>query len=126
MPYFVYLLECKDKTLYCGCTNDIKARLEKHNAGKGAKYTRSRLPIKLVYFERKKSKSQALKREAEIKKKIRKQKEELVLTAQKTRKKSNSYFSLRNLENVNQRHQNKFSFSHAKHYNIAELEISAH
>lgn len=77
MPFFVYLLECSDKTLYCGYTNSLAERLAKHNAGKGAKYTRGRLPVKLVFFERKKSKSAALKRELEIKRMGRKQKAEL-------------------------------------------------
>ena len=78
MPFFVYLLKCSDKSFYCGWTPDIKARLAKHNAGKGAKYTRGRLPAKLVFLEKKKSKSAALKREAEIKKMTRKEKAALV------------------------------------------------
>lgn len=89
MQFFVYLLECSDKSLYCGSTPDIKARLAKHNVGKGAKYTRGRLPAKLVFLEKKKTKSSALKREAEIKKMTRKGKEALILsqnheTARKT------------------------------------------
>lgn len=78
MRFFVYLLECSDKTYYCGYTTDVKARLAKHNAGKGAKYTRGRLPAKLAYFERKSSKSAAIKREAEIKKMQRTQKAALI------------------------------------------------
>lgn len=49
--YYVYLLRCGDGTLYTGYTNDLKRRLAVHNAGKGAKYTRSRLPVDLVYWE---------------------------------------------------------------------------
>ena len=77
--YFVYLLECGDRSYYCGYTKDLNARIEKHNAGKGAKYTRSRLPVKLVYWERKKSLKSALKREREIKSFSRSRKEKLVL-----------------------------------------------
>ncbi len=62
-----YLLECADGTLYCGITNDIDRRLATHNAGEGAKYTRSRRPVRLVYAESCADRSHALKREAEIK-----------------------------------------------------------
>ena len=48
---YTYILKCKDETLYTGWTNDIEKRLEAHNAGKGAKYTRSRRPVELVYLE---------------------------------------------------------------------------
>jgi putative endonuclease len=65
--YFVYFLLCADGTLYCGFTDDPDARLKTHNAGKGAKYTRSRLPVKLVYREEFDSKSDALKRECALK-----------------------------------------------------------
>ena len=65
--FFVYLVECSDKSLYCGYAKDIKTRLKAHNEGKASKYTRARLPVKLVYFEAKKSRQSALKREAEIK-----------------------------------------------------------
>ena len=66
----VYLLECRDKTLYCGMTNDLENRLKQH-AGEltgGAKYTRARRPLKLVYQEKVRSRSDALKRELIIKK----------------------------------------------------------
>jgi predicted GIY-YIG superfamily endonuclease/3-methyladenine DNA glycosylase AlkD len=63
----VYILECGDGSLYTGWTNDIKKRLRSHQAGKGGKYTRSRLPVKLVYFEHAESRGDALRREAEIK-----------------------------------------------------------
>lgn len=65
---YVYILQCADKSLYTGWTTDIRKRLAAHNSGKGAKYTKSRLPVKLVYFECFDSKSDALKREAAIKK----------------------------------------------------------
>ena len=65
--YFVYLLRCGDGSLYCGSTNDLGARVAAHNAGKGAKYTRSRLPVTLAYFERATDKSAALKREYVVK-----------------------------------------------------------
>lgn len=65
--YFVYILECKDKSLYTGYTTDPRRRLYEHNEGKGAKYTRSRRPVKMVYLEKFSSLSQALKREYSIK-----------------------------------------------------------
>jgi putative endonuclease len=65
---FVYILECSDTTLYCGWTNNLQKRLEEHAAGKaGAKYTRGRRPVRLVYREPCPTKSDALKREREIK-----------------------------------------------------------
>ena len=62
-----YLLQCADETLYCGITNDLPKRLLAHNAGTGAKYTRGRLPVRLVYQESCEDKSAALKRERQIK-----------------------------------------------------------
>jgi putative endonuclease len=76
--YYVYVLSCSDDTLYTGSTNDLEKRLETHNAGKGAKYTRGRLPVVLKYSESFATKGEALKREAEIKNFSRKQK--LLLT----------------------------------------------
>lgn len=67
-PWVTYVLECGDGSLYTGSTNDLKGRVEKHSSGIGAKYTRSHLPVSLVYFENFSDKSQALKRELEIKK----------------------------------------------------------
>lgn len=75
---FVYILRCADGTLYTGWTNDIKARLQAHNRGHGAKYTRSRLPVRLVYGEELADKSQALRREMEIKRMSRLQKLALI------------------------------------------------
>jgi putative endonuclease len=62
-----YLLQCADTTLYCGITNDLDKRLAAHNAGEGAKYTRGRTPLQLVYSEPCADKSAALKRELQIK-----------------------------------------------------------
>lgn len=66
--FFVYILRCSDNTLYTGWTTDLNRRLKCHNSGKGAKYTRCRLPVKIVYYENLPDKSSALKRECEIKK----------------------------------------------------------
>ncbi len=74
----VYLLRCKDNTLYCGMTNDLENRLQMHRSGKGAKYTRGRGPLELVYTEQCADKSAALKREFEIKSMPRNQKLELI------------------------------------------------
>jgi len=71
---YVYILECADGTLYTGWTTDIQKRVQTHNAGKGAKYTRSRRPVKLVYTETFESKSDALRREYQIKQLSRAQK----------------------------------------------------
>ena len=71
---FVYMLECGDGSLYTGWTTDIEERVHTHNSGCGAKYTRSRLPVKLVYFEEVDGRSAALKREAAIKKLSREKK----------------------------------------------------
>lgn len=77
MHYF-YIFLCKDKSLYCGSTNNLKQRELLHNTGKGAKYTRSRGGGKIIYSERFKTKSKALKREAEVKKFTRLKKLELI------------------------------------------------
>lgn len=65
--WVVYILECADRTLYTGITSDIAQRIQDHERGKGAKYTRGRAPFKLLYTERHATRGQALKREAEIK-----------------------------------------------------------
>lgn len=67
MPWFVYMLRCRDGSLYTGCTDDVQRRLAVHQSGKGAKYTRSRLPVELAYQEEAADKSAALRREAAIK-----------------------------------------------------------
>ena len=74
----VYILECNDGTLYTGWTNDIDKRFKAHNDGKGAKYTKGRRPLKLVYIENLESKSEALKRENEIKKMTKDKKRQLI------------------------------------------------
>lgn len=71
-PWFIYILECGDGSLYTGSTNDIENRVKTHSSGKGAKYTRSHLPVKLVYSEELENRSFAAKRESEIKKLTRK------------------------------------------------------
>ncbi len=76
--YFVYIAQCSDKTLYTGYTNNIQDREKTHNTGKGARYTRARLPIKIVYTESFQNRSQAMKREHQIKKLSRSQKESLI------------------------------------------------
>lgn len=67
MKYFVYILECADNTLYTGYTNDIDRRLQAHNSGRGAKYTKTRLPVRLAYYESFDSKQEAMSREWHIK-----------------------------------------------------------
>jgi putative endonuclease len=75
MNYYVYIVECFDKTLYTGWTNNIEKRIREHNSGKGgAKYTRVRRPVTLAYVERFSDLSGALKREAWIKRLSREQK----------------------------------------------------
>lgn len=77
-PYYFYLLECADQSLYAGICLDLEGRVSVHNEGKGAKYTRSRRPVKLVYWETLKNKSLALKREIEVKKWSRDRKLQMV------------------------------------------------
>lgn len=78
MSWVCYLLRCADDTLYCGITNDMEKRLAAHNAGEGAKYTRGRIPVSVVYCERCADKSAALKREIRIKRMSRSAKQLLV------------------------------------------------
>ena len=79
--WFVYLLRCGDGSLYTGITKDIARRCEQHNAGTASRYTRSRLPVVLVYQEPQASQSLALKREATIKAMSRLEKESLIRQA---------------------------------------------
>ena len=67
MNWVCYLLRCADDTFYCGITNDMEKRLAAHNAGEGAKYTRGRIPVSVVYRESCADKSAALKREIQVK-----------------------------------------------------------
>lgn len=76
--YYVYILKCGDGTLYCGSTNDVEKRFLAHCSGKGAKYTRGRLPLELVHREEFETKSSALKREWEIKKMPREEKLKII------------------------------------------------
>lgn len=78
VKHYVYILKCKDSSLYTGWTTDIEKRLKAHNSGKGAKYTKSRKPVELVYKEEFDNKSDALRREAAIKSLTRKQKLALI------------------------------------------------
>lgn len=76
---FTYIVECSDHTLYTGWTNDLEKRIQAHNDGKGAKYTKSRRPVKLVYFETFSTKEEAMSREYRIKRMSRQEKIQLLL-----------------------------------------------
>ena len=78
MSWAVYILECSDGSFYTGISNNVEARINTHNASKGAKYTKSRLPVTLVFQENTFNKSESLRREIEIKKLTRKKKRELI------------------------------------------------
>ncbi len=82
--YFVYIARCSDGSYYTGFTNDLKARQIKHNAGQGARYTRGRRPIKIIYWEKCSSKKSARQREYSIKKLSRRAKALLIHTSDKT------------------------------------------
>lgn len=75
---YVYIIKCKDNSLYTGWTNNLERRFKAHQDGKGAKYTRGRGPLELVYFEEFENKIEAMKREYEIKKMSRKNKLEMI------------------------------------------------
>ncbi|WP_027631713.1 GIY-YIG nuclease family protein [Clostridium hydrogeniformans] len=75
---YVYILECNDKTLYTGWTTNLERRLKVHNEGKGAKYTRARLPVSILYYEEFEEKIEAMKREYAIKKLTREKKIKLI------------------------------------------------
>lgn len=77
--WYLYILRCKDNTLYTGITTNVEKRLQQHRSGKGAKYTRGRAPLELVYQQVCKDHTEALKREAFVKKLTRKDKEALIL-----------------------------------------------
>lgn len=82
----IYILRCGDGTLYTGITKDVARRCEQHNAGTASRYTRSRLPVALVYQEAEASQSLALKREAAIKAMSRQEKESLIRQARSGRR----------------------------------------
>ena len=75
---YTYMLKCSDGTLYTGWTNDLEKRVEAHNSGKGAKYTKARRPVELAYYEEFETKEQAMKREYAIKQLGRKEKQKLI------------------------------------------------
>ena len=75
---YTYLLQCADGSLYCGWTNHLQERVKAHNEGRGAKYTRGRRPVKLGYFEELATRQEAMRREYQIKKLTRQEKERLV------------------------------------------------
>ena len=84
MKNVTYILKCNDNSLYTGWTNDITHRLKMHNEGKGAKYTRGRGPVELVYLEEFETKQEAMSREAKIKRLTRKEKLLLIETYQRS------------------------------------------
>ena len=75
---YTYILRCGDGSLYTGWTNDLEKRIRTHNEGRGGKYTRSRLPVELVYHEEFETKEEAMRREWEIKQLTRAEKERLI------------------------------------------------
>ena len=78
MPFFCYILECSDGTYYTGWTTDPPRRERQHNAGRGAKYTRMRRPVKMIYTEEQPDRTSAMKRERAIKKMTRERKRKLI------------------------------------------------
>jgi putative endonuclease len=76
--WFVYVVRCRDGTLYTGISTDVEARIARHNDGTGARYTRARRPVRLLYTERKRTRANALRREAAIKSLTRAEKIDLV------------------------------------------------
>ncbi len=78
MPFYCYILECNDGTYYAGWTTDPERRLRQHNAGAGSRYTRARLPVKLVYLEPQADRASALKRERALKALSHRRKAELI------------------------------------------------
>ena len=75
---YTYIVKCNDGTFYTGWTNDLTRRMEAHNQGRGAKYTKARRPVTLIYYEAFETKEEAMKREYAIKRPSRKEKEELI------------------------------------------------
>ena len=76
--HYTYMLRCKDNTYYTGYTNDLEKRIKAHNEGKGAKYTKGRRPVELVYYEEYEDKHSAMRREWEIKQLAREEKEKMI------------------------------------------------
>lgn len=77
-PWWIYIVECADGSYYTGISPDINKRIQKHNNGTGAKYTNSRKPVELIYFEKHENRSAATKREIELKKLTHQEKNKLV------------------------------------------------
>ena len=75
---YTYIVKCRDNTYYTGWTKDLDRRMKAHNSGTGAKYTRSRRPVRLVYYEAYRTKEEAMRREREIKRMSRKEKAKLI------------------------------------------------
>ena len=78
---YTYIVKCSDGTYYTGWTNNLEKRIQSHNAGTGAKYTRPRLPVTLVYYETFATKQEAMKREYRIKQLSRQQKEQMIASS---------------------------------------------
>lgn len=76
--WYVYIFQCSNNSFYVGITNNVKRRLKEHNSGKGGRYTKARAPVTLVYSEAYKTKTQVLKREAQLKKWTRAKKNALI------------------------------------------------
>ena len=78
---YTYIVKCSDETFYTGWANDLEKRIEMHNSGKGAKYTKARLPVELVYYEAFDTKEEAMSREWHIKRLSRSEKQKLIEAA---------------------------------------------
>ncbi len=78
MPWHTYIIECKDGLLYTGITTNLERRIKAHNSGNGCRFTKYRTPVKLLFSEEAPTKSSALKREAQIKRLTRKEKDKLI------------------------------------------------
>ena len=85
MAYYTYIVRCSDNTLYTGYTNDLENRIMAHNEGRGAKYTRGRGPVELVYYEEYPTKEEAMSREWHIKRLTRPEKEKIIKLAKSDR-----------------------------------------
>ncbi len=85
MAYYTYMVRCSDNTLYTGYTNDLENRIMAHNEGRGAKYTRGRGPVELVYYEEYPTKEEAMSREWHIKRLTRPEKEKIIKLAKSDR-----------------------------------------
>ena len=89
MKWFLYMLRCRDNSIYTGITNNLDKRIETHMSGNGSKYLRGKLPVTLIYKENFLSRSTASKREIEIKKLQKKEKEALIKSTKQNQRKKN-------------------------------------